>query len=270
MNDRVNAKAAVRAPAWWKLALEARAPFEFGAGIAALAPLLALGPRGDGHPVIVYPGFGATDRSTAPLRHVLGLLGYRAVGWGAGRNSGMKPAWLAEGAAQLRSLGREHGRKVSLIGQSLGGIYARELAKLAADEVRCVITLGTPFTGPPDATNASRLYEWVNGKQHRTGPLRESVRSAPPVPTTSIYSRTDGVVAWQCSIEEPGALAENIEIECSHVGMGVNPLVLHAIADRLAQPEGEWTPMRRDGLRRFAYPEPKQPGDFAAFAHATG
>ena len=253
MNDRTT----VRAPAWWKLALEARAPFELGAGIAALAPLLALSPRGDGHPVLVYPGFGATDRSTAPLRRVLGLLGYHAVGWGAGRNTGMKPAWLDEGAEQVRALQREHGRKVSLIGQSLGGIYAREVAKRAPDSVRGVITLGTPFTGPAEATNAWRLYEMVNGTQHRTGPLREGVRAAPPVPFTSIYSRSDGVVAWQCSIEQPGPRAENIEVEGSHIGMGVNPLVLHAVADRLAQPEGQWQPMRRDGLRRFAYPEPR-------------
>jgi len=180
MTDHPTPKPTVRAPAWWKLALEARAPFEFGAGLAALAPLLAIAPRGDGHPVLVYPGFGAGDGSTEPLRRVLGLLGYKAIGWGAGRNTGMRPEWLAEGAARVRALQREHGRKVSLIGQSLGGIYARELAKRAPDEVRCVITLGTPFTGPAQATNAWRLYEWVNGKAHRTGPLRDSVRAAPP------------------------------------------------------------------------------------------
>ena len=270
MTDRPTPKPTVRAPAWWKIALEARAPFEFGAGIAALAPLLAIAPRGDGHPVLVYPGFGASDRSTELLRRVLGLLGYHAVGWGAGRNTGMRPEWLAEGAAQVRALQREHGRKVSLIGQSLGGIYAREVAKRAADAVRCVITLGTPFTGPAQATNAWRLYEWVNGKAHRTGPLRDSVRAAPPVPTTSIYSRTDGVVAWQCSIEQQGRLAENIEIVGSHTGMAVNPVVLLAIADRLAQPEGRWQPMQRNGLRRLAFRAPQQPVDFSVFAPAPG
>jgi len=89
--------------------------------------------------------------------------------------------------------------------------------------------------------------------------VHERLRQAPPVPTTSIYSRTDGVVAWQCSVQEEGPLAENIEVHASHVGMGVNPTVLYAIADRLAQPDGQWQPFERTGLRRFIYRDPQRP-----------
>ena len=245
----------VPAPAWWKLALEARAPLEFGASLAAL-PWLALSPRGDGHPVLVFPGMLASDISTQPLRQLLRLLGHQVHGWEQGRNLGPRSAVLAASLARIRELRRSSGRKVSLVGQSLGGIYARELAKQAADDVRCVVTLGTPFTGGPRSTNAWKIYERLNGRDHLAPQERAGVRQTPPVPTTSIYSRSDGVVAWQCSLERTGPQSENIEVETSHTGMGVNPLVLHALADRLAQPEGAWQPFRRTGLRRAAYRAP--------------
>jgi predicted alpha/beta hydrolase family esterase len=240
------------APAWWKLALEARAPFEFGASLAAL-PLLAMSPRGDGHPVLVFPGMLASDLSTQPLRQWLRWLGHDVHGWQMGRNLGPRPALLDASLARIRELRRGSGRKVSLVGQSLGGIYARELAKQAAADVRCVVTLGTPFTGGPRSTNAWQIFEQLNGREHLAPAARAGVRQTPPVPTTSIWSRSDGVVAWQCSLEHDGPASENLEVEASHTGMGVNPLVLHALADRLAQPEGVWAPFERSGLRRAVY-----------------
>jgi hypothetical protein len=116
-----------------------------------------------------------------------------------------------------------------------------------------VITLGTPFTGHPRATNAWRLYEWVSGQSVHDAVLLEQVRQPPPVPTTSIYSRTDGVVAWQCSINEASPLAENIEVHASHMGMGMNPLALYAIADRLAQDPAHWRRFEADGARRWFF-----------------
>ena len=159
----------------------------------------------------------------------------------------------------LEELRKRHRKKVSLVGWSLGGLYARELAKLAPRDVRLVITLGTPFTGHPKATNAWRLYEFVAGHKIGAPEMHEPLRAPPPVPTTSIFSRTDGIVAWPCCIEKEGARVENIEVESSHFGMGLNPAVLYAIADRLAQPVGKWRPFDRSaGIRAWVYRDPRR------------
>jgi pimeloyl-ACP methyl ester carboxylesterase len=251
----------LEAPGWVRLALEGRAPWEFGASLAA-KPLLSLAPKGDGHPVLVFPGLIAPDMSTLPLRRFLKGRGYAAAPWKQGVNLGPRDGVIDACLARLRELYEQHGRKVSLIGWSLGGIYARELAKVYPDAVRLVITLGTPFTGHPKATNAWRLYELVTGHKIGAPEIHEPLRASPPVPTTSIFSRSDGVVAWQCSLEKPGPLHENIEVEASHLGMGMNPMTFYAIADRLAQPEGEWQPFARSGLLGLLYRDPARKGWF--------
>ena len=237
--------------------LEGRAPLEFFSLFAAL-PWLARLPRGDGHPVMVFPGMAASDITTVPLRRYLASLGYVTQAWGQGLNFGPRPGVLERSGDDIRALADKYGQPVSLIGWSLGGIYARELAKLHAAESRCVITLGTPFTGHPKATNAWRIYELLSRSKVGDADLMAEIRKPPPVPTTSIYTRTDGIVAWQCSVETPGPMAENIEVQASHVGLGVNPLALYALADRLAQPEGEWRPFERSGVRRLLYPDPQR------------
>lgn len=252
-----SAEQPIRAPGALRLALEMRAPWELGAGLAAL-PFLAMAPRGDGHPVVVFPGLIASDASTELLRGFLRRTNYRAQRWEQGRNLGPRPGVLEACARQVDALHRQHGRKVSLIGWSLGGIYARETAKQLPDSVRSVITLGTPFSGHPRATNAWRVYEMASGERIDDTPREwPNLKAAPPVPTTSIYSRTDGVVAWQCSVQEPGPNTENIEVDASHLGLGVHPAVLYAIADRLAQPDGEWKPFDRSWLRGLVYRDPK-------------
>jgi len=240
------------------LALEGRAPLEFGATLAAL-PWLRQAPNGDGHSVIVYPGLAASDISTLPLRTFLHQRGFDAHGWELKRNFGPREGVLAQSLEHVRKLRRNSGRKVSLIGWSLGGIYAREIAKLLPEEVRFVITLGTPFTGSPRATNAWWIYELASGHKLDDPPLLARVREAPPVPTTSIYSRSDGVVAWQCCFQEPGPLAENIELTASHVGMGLNPAAWYAMADRLSQREGRWKPFHRAGWRKYFFADPCLP-----------
>lgn len=244
-------------PSMMQLLLEGRAIGEMGAFFAA-APWLRLAPRGDGHHVLVLPGLATGDASTLALRNFLADRGYGVHGWGLGQNRGPRSDLYDRMAQRLRSLHRQTGRKVSLVGWSLGGIYARELARQAPHEVRLVITLGSPFTGHPKATNAWRLYEMVSGRKSADRPVRAARRPAPPVPTTSIYSRSDGVVAWQCSVEQPGPTTENIEVEASHMGMGHHPAVLYAIADRLAQPEGAWRPFDRSGLKQLMYPDPSR------------
>jgi pimeloyl-ACP methyl ester carboxylesterase len=248
----------IRAPGPLLIALEGRAPWELGASIAAL-PVLRLAPMGDGHPVLVLPGLAASDLSTGPLRWYLKDRGYVPHRWELGRNLGPRPGVLDACLDHVRHLSSRYGRKVSLIGWSLGGIYARETAKAAPECVRSVITLGTPFAGHPRATNAWRLYELASGE--RIDDARNDwveLRRAPPVPTTSIYSRTDGIVAWQCSVQQDqGGESENIEVEASHVGLGVNPAALYAIADRLAQPEGAWAPFDRSGCKQFLFGDPR-------------
>jgi len=241
-----------RAPGPLLRLLEARAWVEAGASLA-LMPLWRLAPHGDGHPVLVLPGLGAGDESTVILRTFLASRGYRVSRWGQGRNLGLRHGLVDALHGRIQHLAATHGRKVSLVGWSLGGIFARELAKRAPEAVRQVITLASPFTGHPRATHAFRFYEWVSG--HRIGgpEIHEPLRAPPPVPTTSIWSRTDGVVSWRCSVEREQAFVENIEINASHFGIGAHPLALYAIADRLAQPEGHWQPFRRDSWKALAY-----------------
>ncbi len=238
------------------LALEGRMFWEFGASIAAF-PLLRGSPSGDGHSVLVFPGLAASDISTLPLRAFLRERGYGAHGWNLRLNLGPRKGVLDQSVERVRALRKSSGRRVSLIGWSLGGIYAREIAKLLPDDVRCVVTLGTPFTGSPKATNAWRIYEMASGHKLDDPKVLAQVREAPPVPTTSIYSRTDGVVAWQCSVQRPGKRTENVELSASHIGMGVNPFAWYVLADRLAQAEGRWQPFHREGWRRWIYPEPE-------------
>jgi pimeloyl-ACP methyl ester carboxylesterase len=232
--------------------LEARAPVEFFSLIAALPWLYRL-PRGDGHPVMVFPGMAAGDLTTIPLRRILRSLGYDAQAWRQGLNFGARPGVLERAGEDLRALSERHAQPVSLVGWSLGGIYARELAKKHPALTRCVVTLGTPFAGHPKATNAWRVYEMLSGSRVGDPDEMARLRKPPPLPTTSIYSRSDGIVAWRCSIDEPGPLVENIEVPASHLGMGANPAVLYAVADRLAQPVDRWQPFDAGGARRYFF-----------------
>jgi pimeloyl-ACP methyl ester carboxylesterase len=139
----------------------------------------------------------------------------------------------------------------------LGGTLARQLSRRRPDLVRQVISLGSPITGSPKSTNAWRAYEFLTGQKvdHPDvhAQLRES-HDVPPVPSTAIFSKHDGIVAWQNSREPKAKQTDNIEVKGSHCGLGVNPTVLWAIADRLALPEGQWKPFDRSGLKAFIYP----------------
>lgn len=241
-----------KAPSALLMLLEGRALWEYAASFAA-APVLATAAYGDGHPVLVFPGLAANDLSTVPMRNFLRERNFATHPWNYGVNLGPRHGVLRGCVEHVRELADKHGRKVSLVGWSLGGIYAREIAKLLPDITRCVVTLGTPFTGNPRASNAWRLYEMVSGQSATDHPLRGQIAQAPPVPTTSIYSKTDGVVAWKCCINAPGPRVENIEIQASHTGMGLHPAALYAIADRLAQPEDAWRPFDVSGLRGWFF-----------------
>jgi pimeloyl-ACP methyl ester carboxylesterase len=233
--------------------LEGRALWEYAALIAAI-PWLRRLPEGDGHPVIVLPGLGAGDLTTLPLRAFLSDRGYVPYAWNQGFNLGPRNGVLDRLRELLREAVEAHGTRVSLVGWSLGGVYARELAKEFTADVRCVITLGSPFAGHPRATNGWRLFEFLNEDQRDHHPKKlAQLRKAPRVPTTSIYSKTDGIVAWQCSINDPEPHTENIEVQASHIGMGMNPLALFAIADRLRQDPDKWERFDAQGAWRWFF-----------------
>lgn len=246
-----------RAPGLLLRMLEGRAWSE-GLASLYLMPFWALSPQGDGHPVLVLPGLGAGDESTVILRTFLGGRGYAVYPWNQGPNFGLRAGVKERLRQQLVGIAKEHRCKVSIVGWSLGGIFARELAKDEPECVRLVITLGSPFTGHPKETNAWRFYEWVSGHRIGAPEIHEPLRIAPDVPTTSIWSRSDGVVSYRCSIERTPGQTENIEVFASHFGMGAHPAVMYAIADRLALPEGRWRPFRRDKLLEWFFPDPER------------
>ena len=234
-----------------------RAIADFGATLAT-SPVLLRAPRGDGHPVLVLPGLLAEDASTATMRLYLRSLGYEVHGWRLGRNLGPTAAILNGMTARLEAIQRSSVRSVSLVGWSLGGIFARELARARPALTRQVITLGSPFRlGDPADSRASAAYRRLGVLHVGPGslPPRERLSRPIPVPTTAIYSRLDGVVPWQACINTAGPNRENVAVYSSHMGMGHNAAVLWVIADRLAQPEGSWRPFRAPSLARHLFPE---------------
>ena len=260
-----NVAASTHAPArpphrLWTLAEPGRAMAEF-ASFIALRPALHSLPKGDGHGVLVLPGFMASDSSTRPMRSVLDRLGYTSSGWGLGRNIKVNNDRIAAMAECVDQLHAQTDRKISIVGWSLGGVFARELAKMMPDKVRSVISLGSPISDDRNHTNARRLFEFLNGEDPE--PLRDGkfsgLNTAPPVPTTSILTKTDGVVHWRGSVQHPvagdQAQTENIVVHASHCGLGVNPTVMLAVADRLAQPEGQWKPFEANGLSALLFPK---------------
>jgi len=225
-----------------------RAVASFGA-LAAGLPLLRLAPRGDAHPVLVLPGLMAGDLSTGTLRRWLRGLGYPVVGWELGRNRGPTPEVVDGLPALVERLAREHGTAVSIVGQSLGGIFARRLAMRSPHQVRQVITLGSPFApAGRDAgdTPAARLYRSF-APMHAANRIHSArgVGRSLPVPSTSVYSRWDGVVDWRACLQPVTATSENVGVRAAHLGMGHDPAVLWVVADRLAQSRDGWRPFRR-------------------------
>lgn len=219
-------------------------------------PLLRRAPRGDGHPVLVLPGLGASDASTRVLRGFLRDRGYYVHAWRLGRNLGPRPKTVEGLRERVAEVAERHRRPMSVIGWSLGGIYAREIARAVPSLVRQVITLGSPYRlHDPAASNARLLYGLVTAGGSAGDPRPpEDEREPLAAPATSIYTRTDGVVPWEACVEPPSATSESIEVIASHSGLGHHPAVLWVIADRLAQPERQWQPFHPRGPIRLLMP----------------
>lgn len=257
---KMHAQTSVRPPhRLLTLAEPGRAIAEF-ASFLALRPAMLHLPKGDGHGVLVLPGFMATDSSTRPMRSLLDSLGYTTAGWDLGRNVKVDNKRVEAMATCVDKLFDETGGKISIVGWSLGGVFARELAKMMPEKIRYVISLGSPISDDRNHTSARILFEYFNGKNPE--PIQAGrftgIDAAPPVPTTSILTKTDGVVHWRGSVQNPDegkpGLTENIVVHASHCGLGVNPTVMLAITDRLAQPEGSWKPFEPRGFSSLLFP----------------
>jgi pimeloyl-ACP methyl ester carboxylesterase len=246
-----------------------RAAVEFGLMLGT-RPLRRTLPVGDGHPVLVLPGLLAGDGSTRPLRGILRDLGYQVHGWRLGRNIGPTAKAVAGMADRLNDLDRRYGAPVSVIGWSLGGIFARGMARRRPSSVRQVITLGSPFRlTSHDQTRAGSAFKRFSHLHVERAPVPLDLETEPlPVPSTSIYSKYDGVVAWQACLDLRSPTAENIAVIGSHFGFGHNPAVIWAIADRLAQPSGQWAPFRPPAVLRPLFPRPHTARDHHVIRHA--
>jgi dienelactone hydrolase len=214
-------------------------------------------PPGDGHPVLVLPGFLSGDMPTWPLRNFLSGIGYSTWPWGLGLNLGFSTAYHYDIEALIEHRLKEiylegHDQKISVIGWSLGGVYARELARNYPHLIRDVITLGSPINGNPSDSSITRIYSWITQMQLQDPAFQkkilESSEPVPGVPVTALYSLSDNIVPPQCAMEKPGALTESIEVECTHTGFGFNANVFFIIAHRLAQSAQSWKPLDIEAL----------------------
>lgn len=226
---------------FWFLTEGTRASIEYGFNIP-YSLFNSHAESGDGHPVLVLPGFMTTDFSTRPLRRFLDKCGYASYGWELGRNYA-KEEFIDELITKIESLYLQYKKKISLIGWSLGGIYARQLAKERPHLIRQIITLGSPFKSVHKPNNAHWIYNILTNGQGVKGVDPDLLADIPlpaPVPTTAIYSKQDGIVPWDVCIEEEDELHQNVEVNGSHIGLGVNNTVLNIIADRLKFSRENW------------------------------
>jgi hypothetical protein len=202
---------------------------------ATFAPSVVTGMCGDGHKVIVIPGFMASDRTTGRLRRTLDRAGFASSGWGLGRNRGIRADVLQRLDARIATVAGED--SVTIIGWSLGGLIAREYAKYAPERVTRVITLGTPFSVDLRANNAWRAYELIAGHKVDKPPIDAIPHEKPPVPTTAFWSRQDGVVAPASARGAEGEADERIELRCTHMAFVADPAAIRAVIKAIRGPD---------------------------------
>jgi len=220
-------------------------------------PFERLLPRGDGHPVLVIPAFLTSDAFTASLRKSLSRLGYDVHAWQQGLNTGLHDNKLVLLRRHLKEIVLQRQQKITIIGWSLGGIYARALAAENGDHVRQVITLGSPFGIPVSERRSeavqglvSQAFQLLNrGAEDPMVAKATLWQKTPAVPCTSIYTESDGIVHWHYCVDQKHSQSENIRVPGSHVGLTHNPAVLYLLADRLQQRTESWQAFSARGWR---------------------
>lgn len=249
-------KAKVKRPSLFLLATEGgRAIAELGLFYVAKT-ITKQEPEGNGEPVLVIPGFMTTDKATRPIRSFLKDLGYNAYGWEQGRNYGSYKL-VVQAMERAKELYRKHGKKVNIIGWSLGGIYAREIAREIPEMINQVITLGSPFGGLKEDNNVAWLYHMISGEEVKDidDSLLKDILIPPPVPVTAIYTKGDGIVSWEhCMEQEENANVQNVEVQGSHCGLAFNIAALQCIVNRLSQSKTSWEPFRPSSIQAKLYP----------------
>lgn len=208
-------------------------------------------PQGDGHPVVFLPGFCTGNGATYFMRRVLREHGHHTLGWNHGPNLGIDEKLVETVIDQVNHLAWEHQQKVSLVGQSLGGTVARVVANMIPHEVRSIITLGSPINGLTGVLDhVKTMYDLKTICDRKGDDMWNSychmINENPPLPCTSIYSKTDGVVHWGESMVIETDIAENVEVHSSHLSMGFDIYTIKIIADRLSQPEGHWLKYKKE------------------------
>jgi len=223
-------------PPRWHTLLEGRVGAEASALMLQLPMLRMMLPAGQG-PVMVLPGFMADDTSTWLLRRFLTSLGYGAAPWEMGLNRGSMMAYLPAIIERLDAWYARTGERPSLVGWSRGGTLSREVARERPDLIRSVITMGSPVKGGVGSTSISRMVTAQTGltSAQINALLRERQRRPITTPITAIYSKTDGVVAWQACVDDMNPLVTHHVVEGSHVGLGFNATVYRLVAKALAE-----------------------------------
>jgi hypothetical protein len=244
--------------------------FEFAwpllaAGCTMHAPPVGFLPQGDGAPVLVLPGFTTDDAATAVLRRSVSNHGFWVAPWGLGRNLGPTREIVDGMRARLQEIATSHERPISLVGVSLGGVYARALAREFPHHVGQVVSLGSPYRLlSTDRTSVDAIWAYLSRYHERDLSLFDADEDARPplhVPATSIYTRSDGIVPWEACIDRTGVdasnpRAENIEVYGTHTGMGVNAAALYALIDRLVHVGSPWERFQAPSVIRSWYPPP--------------
>lgn len=224
--------AAAERPSLQHLLGNAAMPFDL-ARTKAQAATLAAAIKGDGRQVLLIPGLLASEHRMEPLRAILQAAGFNAHGWGMGRNFGPRVDSLHQIDRRIDEIRRSTGDRVTLVGWSLGGLFAREYAKFASDKVGGVVTLGTPFSGDPRANHAWRIYQLVSGFPVDRPPFTCRREEKPPVPTVALWSRRDGVILPECARGRAGERDHAIEVDCTHMGFAVAPEGILAVGRAL-------------------------------------
>lgn len=218
-------------------------------------------PQGDGHLVLFLPGMLGDDSVFDEMRRCAEEKGHKTHGWEKGKNFGFN----AKTGQHLQKLlkkvyDKNGGKKVTIVGHSLGGVFARELAREYPEMVRNVVTIGSPFNVTEDMNaGTSRVLRTIHDFFNPGKPGAPAIDGSEPLPmpASSLYSKADGIVNWRTSLNKAAPAAENIEVEDGHAAMVFNAKTLVAVLDRIAQPEGSWKPFDATAYSKV-FPTPPQ------------